>query len=50
MIHLESSLFSLAGSLGRTVLSRENIPSCVALVFLKLGLKLSKSKQEQLLL
>lgn len=39
-------LFSLAGSLGRTVLSRENIPSCVVLVFLKLGLKLSKSKEE----
>lgn len=44
---LESCLFSLAASLGRIILSRENIPGCIALFFLKMEGRQSKSKEKQ---
>lgn len=47
VICLESCLFSLVGSLGRIVLSRENIPGCVALFFLRRELRVSKPKEKQ---
>jgi hypothetical protein len=47
VVCLETYLFSLAGSLGGIILSRENIPDCVALFFLKMERRLNKSKEKQ---